>query len=137
MIRRPPRSTLFPYTTLFRSLDLRACRIGRRGNIRVGAGEVAAARADLVALVFGHFDADLMVAAIEDVVRWKIGDGILVAKFVADVLERLIEIVHVIRKKRAAAGFFGEFLENLVTVREVIFAVAHLAWIGLRSEEHT
>src|SRR5256885_4931795 len=27
MIRRPPRSTLFPYTTLFRSvLDARACR---------------------------------------------------------------------------------------------------------------
>src|SRR3712207_7773534 len=24
MIRRPPRSTLFPYTTLFRSVDLRA-----------------------------------------------------------------------------------------------------------------
>src|SRR4051794_41318873 len=24
MIRRPPRSTLFPYTTLFRSADLRA-----------------------------------------------------------------------------------------------------------------
>src|SRR2546430_13207972 len=24
MIRRPPRSTLFPYTTLFRSLDARA-----------------------------------------------------------------------------------------------------------------
>src|SRR5258705_8170151 len=27
MIRRPPRSTLFPYTTLFRSLDV-AVRIG-------------------------------------------------------------------------------------------------------------
>src|SRR3989442_4085033 len=28
MIRRPPRSTLFPYTTLFRSLpDLHRCRI--------------------------------------------------------------------------------------------------------------
>src|SRR5438874_3537499 len=27
MIRRPPRSTLFPYTTLFRSLEL----VGRRG----------------------------------------------------------------------------------------------------------
>src|SRR6185503_20491929 len=27
MIRRPPRSTLFPYTTLFRSLDV--CRRGR------------------------------------------------------------------------------------------------------------
>src|SRR5438105_7272388 len=29
MIRRPPRSTLFPYTTLFRSLD-HARRFGRR-----------------------------------------------------------------------------------------------------------
>src|SRR2546430_13621058 len=29
MIRRPPRSTLFPYTTLFRSL---------RGSVRPGAG---------------------------------------------------------------------------------------------------
>src|SRR2546426_4692530 len=26
MIRRPPRSTLFPYTTLFRSLDFIPCR---------------------------------------------------------------------------------------------------------------
>src|SRR2546422_5602065 len=26
MIRRPPRSTLFPYTTLFRSLELRGAR---------------------------------------------------------------------------------------------------------------
>src|SRR4051812_49506521 len=25
MIRRPPRSTLFPYTTLFRSLPIRPC----------------------------------------------------------------------------------------------------------------
>src|SRR5437667_2434472 len=30
MIRRPPRSTLFPYTTLFRSAARDACR--RRGN---------------------------------------------------------------------------------------------------------
>src|SRR3712207_8905626 len=32
MIRRPPRSTLFPYTTLFRSIDIhgdRARRVGR------------------------------------------------------------------------------------------------------------
>src|SRR3989441_6499920 len=28
MIRRPPRSTLFPYTTLFRSLRLDECVIG-------------------------------------------------------------------------------------------------------------
>src|SRR3712207_8578188 len=26
MIRRPPRSTLFPYTTLFRSVDDRMCK---------------------------------------------------------------------------------------------------------------
>src|SRR2546426_8072043 len=33
MIRRPPRSTLFPYTTLFRSLRRRR-RQGRRGGGR-------------------------------------------------------------------------------------------------------
>src|SRR3712207_9194611 len=34
MIRRPPRSTLFPYTTLFRSPELRAeaSRIGGQGG---------------------------------------------------------------------------------------------------------
>src|SRR2546422_2440999 len=33
MIRRPPRSTLFPYTTLFRSLSARAvARGGTRGD---------------------------------------------------------------------------------------------------------
>src|SRR5687768_18281852 len=31
MIRRPPRSTLFPYTTLFRSLD----RLGGERRVRV------------------------------------------------------------------------------------------------------
>src|SRR2546430_12618084 len=29
MIRRPPRSTLFPYTTLFRSRSLRARRVAK------------------------------------------------------------------------------------------------------------
>src|SRR5256885_13144463 len=37
MIRRPPRSTLFPYTTLFRSLragrDRRGERAGDRGHV--------------------------------------------------------------------------------------------------------
>src|SRR2546429_7612375 len=27
MIRRPPRSTLFPYTTLFRSIEFHRCRV--------------------------------------------------------------------------------------------------------------
>src|SRR5258708_22733795 len=33
MIRRPPRSTLFPYTTLFRSL--RSCSPGQAGEVGV------------------------------------------------------------------------------------------------------
>src|SRR3712207_7244455 len=36
MIRRPPRSTLFPYTTLFRSRGPR-CRPGVRGDGELGA----------------------------------------------------------------------------------------------------
>src|SRR6266536_4210833 len=34
MIRRPPRSTLFPYTTLFRSAPLRPCRTSWSGSSR-------------------------------------------------------------------------------------------------------
>src|SRR5256885_11091282 len=32
MIRRPPRSTLFPYTTLFRSQEREVLRTGRSGR---------------------------------------------------------------------------------------------------------
>src|SRR2546429_6437187 len=54
MIRRPPRSTLFPYTTLFRSLrregaperrdlpDPRAPAGGHAGGAQAGAGDRAA-----------------------------------------------------------------------------------------------
>src|SRR3712207_8810518 len=38
MIRRPPRSTLFPYTTLFRSLD---------EHVRHGSGRALAYRIDV------------------------------------------------------------------------------------------
>src|SRR2546422_3629920 len=36
MIRRPPRSTLFPYTTLFRSslAPIRSCNVGMGTNLR-------------------------------------------------------------------------------------------------------
>src|SRR5690348_17527089 len=43
MIRRPPRSTLFPYTTLFRSLHAHAARC--RGAIWLRAERGGAARA--------------------------------------------------------------------------------------------
>src|SRR5438132_6046705 len=38
MIRRPPRSTLFPYTTLFRSHVPPRCAAGRLGRPRLGRG---------------------------------------------------------------------------------------------------
>src|SRR6266436_6614247 len=38
MIRRPPRSTLFPYTTLFRSPVARRRRLRRVGALQRGAG---------------------------------------------------------------------------------------------------
>src|SRR3989454_10537058 len=41
MIRRPPRSTLFPYTTLFRSLTIGA----KRSGLRYTAGDVEFLRA--------------------------------------------------------------------------------------------
>src|SRR2546421_9375629 len=43
MIRRPPRSTLFPYTTLFRSLHHRAVRMHRekRGTAAAQVGDRA------------------------------------------------------------------------------------------------
>src|SRR5256885_13181185 len=34
MIRRPPRSTLFPYTTLFRSMTERSCPACRGSRLR-------------------------------------------------------------------------------------------------------
>src|SRR3712207_7958678 len=43
MIRRPPRSTLFPYTTLFRSPGVRGRRDHRPGWLdRAGSGRAAA-----------------------------------------------------------------------------------------------
>src|SRR5256885_7909154 len=41
MIRRPPRSTLFPYTTLFRSV-IGGDRTGRRTAVASGTGFTAA-----------------------------------------------------------------------------------------------
>src|SRR5438034_6661605 len=38
MIRRPPRSTLFPYTTLFRSGREAARTVGERGHRGLGEG---------------------------------------------------------------------------------------------------
>src|SRR5437868_12095689 len=48
MLLRPPRSTLFPYTTLFRSHPLSLRRIGRGGAAEREGGRRAQRRAALV-----------------------------------------------------------------------------------------
>src|SRR2546430_12367918 len=51
MIRRPPRSTLFPYTTLFRSLFLRPkCAYGRHRQEKTMRKQLALAAALFVIL---------------------------------------------------------------------------------------
>src|SRR2546430_13690484 len=51
MIRRPPRSTLFPYTTLFRSLHGRATPVPRPVIECAGGPDGSLLHADLVAVV--------------------------------------------------------------------------------------
>src|SRR5437016_7903007 len=50
MIRRPPRSTLFPYTTLFRSLTIALILAARRNVVieaeRMKRGELPATRSE-------------------------------------------------------------------------------------------
>src|SRR5258705_9952647 len=54
MIRRPPRSTLFPYTTLFRSWHDRRCDDGAR-ETNGGADPLRRERARLLAVARGAF----------------------------------------------------------------------------------
>src|SRR3712207_6993603 len=61
MIRRPPRSTLFPYTTLFRSAF--ALRRFRRGFVQLGASLVGLQIAGMSATVISRprpFDVDIV-----------------------------------------------------------------------------
>src|SRR3712207_6953248 len=51
MIRRPPRSTLFPYTTLFRSVQRHERAVHRKGEIGRRSGRSTRAHTDR----YGHF----------------------------------------------------------------------------------
>src|SRR5258708_13781887 len=55
MIRRPPRSTLFPYTTLFRSHEPAP---GQRRRLRADAGHLAVSGTQPPALGWGVVDGD-------------------------------------------------------------------------------
>src|SRR3712207_7196845 len=56
MIRRPPRSTLFPYTTLFRSVARHGLGVGRLGHVEEGlrAGERARVVQRAIAVLDEH-----------------------------------------------------------------------------------
>src|SRR3712207_7798011 len=68
MIRRPPRSTLFPYTTLFRSLAVR--RVGHDPRLRAGERDCAVAevvdrhRAERVRDPLAHGDEHVHLARV-------------------------------------------------------------------------
>ena len=79
----------------------------------------------------GHFDFNFVVAAIVGVVGRIVGDGVLIAKFLTNVLEGLIQIIDMIGIEGAATGFLGEGLENLVAIREMVFAIAGLFLAGV------
>src|SRR3712207_8424198 len=74
MIRRPPRSTLFPYTTLFRSNSPRASAVRfqiAKIRVRVEIGVPRAGHASLVLedLCNGEFAAVLRSANLVDLAR--------------------------------------------------------------------
>ena len=85
----------------------------------------------MIATVVRNFDFDAVIFAVCHEIGRAVSDGVLVAKFIADVLERLIKVVHVIRIKRPATGFFREILENFVAFGEVHFAIGGFGRIGL------
>src|SRR3712207_9488841 len=57
MIRRPPRSTLFPYTTLFRSLIIRAVA-GERGDRSVDLVEQGTDLRAIIGILVGQHRRD-------------------------------------------------------------------------------
>src|SRR2546422_716718 len=59
MIRRPPRSTLFPYTTLFRSLNQRGAYLHVLSDVLASAGAIVAG---LVVLATGWTLADPLIS---------------------------------------------------------------------------
>src|SRR2546429_8178316 len=77
MIRRPPRSTLFPYTTLFRSTTVREMTLADADRVAVLAGELGypSARAQIEARfreIEGSNDSKVIVAVDDEglVVGW-------------------------------------------------------------------
>src|SRR3712207_8597990 len=82
MIRRPPRSTLFPYTTLFRSLE----HLGGRGEVLDRRG-VAVDRPAVLGLD-GVAEVDRLDQQVEDAPERGLADGHADRRAGVDDLER-------------------------------------------------
>src|SRR2546422_2944669 len=75
MIRRPPRSTLFPYTTLFRSVEAdgqAAAEVVRHGENADGIGDVDVdARGRAAAAIVAHGVGERVVVVVDGCVDRK------------------------------------------------------------------
>src|SRR2546430_15129823 len=71
MIRRPPRSTLFPYTTLFRSGEVPVPTLEGKANLRIPAGtqssQVFKLRGKGIANLEGRGHGDLLARVMVEV----------------------------------------------------------------------
>src|SRR2546421_12359770 len=132
MIRRPPRSTLFPYTTLFRSLPGRRARGSRaplRRPIAASAGArarngAAAARGGRALLHLGMSESPQYV--FDDAVTALAGEGERVLAGEVDLLrERLAQEAAGAEKARAhGGGGNGEDRRRLLD-RELLHRAQH------------
>src|SRR5256885_6674164 len=71
MIRRPPRSTLFPYTTLFRSLDLErlpSLTITTRNGIAVPLSQIARLNYEFEEPILWRRNRDIVLTVRGDIV---------------------------------------------------------------------
>src|SRR3712207_768434 len=116
MIRRPPRSTLFPYTTLFRSLDVALGRLLEEGleaaferHARLGR----ACREGVKAMGLELFSPDEDRSAVVTAVRMP--DGTDAAPFLLDLRDRLgVQLV----------GGQGELAGR-------VFRIGHIGWFDI------
>src|SRR3989449_10575889 len=146
MIRRPPRSTLFPYTTLFRSdaerLRAALCRLaaaqhhrrrGAVGELAGGAGGDAAAldrRLDLRYAFVGGVGPDALVFGGGHLAH-RLGAGILVDQLHlgGDRRDLVLELAFGARLGRALLALHAEAVlllaRDLVAPRDVLGGLQH------------
>src|SRR3712207_9422689 len=87
MIRRPPRSTLFPYTTLFRSLRARHPEVPLHVLLRAAA------------LLMAHHEHRLSVEAREATDDRRVGSEVTIAFELEEVGEERLHVVEEVDRK--------------------------------------